>query len=188
MRFTFAADLTTAVDQARAAATHGDVVIMGGGDVIGQALEQGLVDELRIHLAPMLLGGGTPLFKPGTRQMYRQSDIRPSKNRSTSPTSACKGTDVSARRALLVPMGDMHPNSSIVLESGRGRIGGHGWVGQPALVDRALSPGRVPLASGFVPTMHRATPGTRTLPSFSNALTFAMAFARIRSRAGSSTC
>jgi dihydrofolate reductase len=58
MRFTFVADLTTAVDQARAAATHGDVVIMGGGDVIGQALEQGLVDELRIHLAPMLLGGG----------------------------------------------------------------------------------------------------------------------------------
>lgn len=33
-----------------------------------------------------------------------------------------------------------------------------------------------------------ATPGTRTLPSFSNALTFAMACARIRSRAGSSTC
>src|SRR2546426_8088217 len=28
------------------------------------------VDELRIHLAPMLLGGETPLFKPGTRQMY----------------------------------------------------------------------------------------------------------------------
>jgi dihydrofolate reductase len=80
MRFTFVADLATAVDEARAAATHGDVVIMGGGDVIGQALEQGLVDELRIHLAPMLLGGGTPLFKPGTRQMYRQRDIRPSKN------------------------------------------------------------------------------------------------------------
>jgi dihydrofolate reductase len=80
MRFTFVADLATAVDQARAAATHGEVVIMGGGDVIGQALEQGLVDELRIHLAPMLLGGGTPLFKPGTRQMYRQRDIRPSKN------------------------------------------------------------------------------------------------------------
>ena len=73
-------DLATAVDQARAAATHGDVVIMGGGDVMGQALEQGLVDELRIHLAPMLLGGGTPLFKPGTRQMYRQRDVRPSKN------------------------------------------------------------------------------------------------------------
>jgi hypothetical protein len=39
-----------------------------------------IVAELRIHLAPMLLGGGTPLFKPGTRQMYRQRDIPPSNN------------------------------------------------------------------------------------------------------------
>jgi hypothetical protein len=69
-----------------------------------------------------------------------------------------------------------------------GAASAYGWVGQLALVDRAPSRGRVPLASCFVPTMHRATPGTRTLPSFSNALTFAMAFARIRSRAGSSTC
>lgn len=53
---------------------------MGYGDVIGQALEQGLVDELRVHLAPMVLGGGTPLFKAGTRQMYRQRDVRPSRN------------------------------------------------------------------------------------------------------------
>jgi dihydrofolate reductase len=80
MRFTFVSDLVTAIDQARSAATHGDVVIMGGGDVIGQALEQGLVDELRLHLAPMVLGGGTPLFKTGTRQMYRQRDVRPSRN------------------------------------------------------------------------------------------------------------
>lgn len=80
MRVTSAGDLVTAIEQARGAATHGDVVIMGGGDVIGQALDQGLVDELRIHLAPMLLGGGTPMFKPGTRQMYRQVDVRPSRN------------------------------------------------------------------------------------------------------------
>lgn len=80
MSFRFVADLGGALEQARAAAAHGDVVIMGGGDVIGQALEEGLVDELRIHLAPMLLGGGTPLFKPGTRQMYRQREVRPSTN------------------------------------------------------------------------------------------------------------
>src|SRR3954447_15552274 len=80
MRFTFVDDLAVAVAPAGGPATHGHVVIMGGGDVIGQALEQGLVDELRIHLAPMLLGGGTPLFKPGTRQLYRQRDVRPSKN------------------------------------------------------------------------------------------------------------
>jgi riboflavin biosynthesis pyrimidine reductase len=53
---------------------------MGGGDAIGQALEQDLVDELPLHLAPMVLGGGTPLFKPGRRQMYRQRDVRPSRN------------------------------------------------------------------------------------------------------------
>src|SRR5579885_2487699 len=64
MSVTFVGDLVAAVDQARAAATHGHVVIMGGGDIIGQALEQGLVDELRLHLAPMVLGGGTPLLNP----------------------------------------------------------------------------------------------------------------------------
>ena len=80
MRVNFGSDLVTAIDQARAAAIHGDVVIMGGGDVVGQALEQGLVDELRLHVAPMVLGGGTPLFKPGTRQMYRQRDVGPSRN------------------------------------------------------------------------------------------------------------
>ncbi len=80
MRVTFVSDLAAAIDQARAAADHGSVVIMGGGDVIGQALDLGLVDELRLHLAPMVLGGGTPMFKPGTRQMYRQVDVRTSRN------------------------------------------------------------------------------------------------------------
>jgi dihydrofolate reductase len=80
MRFSFAAGLVTAIDRARSAAAQGSVVIMGGGDVIGQALEQGLIDELRLHLAPMLLGGGTPLFRAGTRQMYRQREVRPSRN------------------------------------------------------------------------------------------------------------
>jgi dihydrofolate reductase len=82
MRFTFVDNVPAAVDQARAAAaeTGGDVVLMGGGDIIGQALELGLPDELRLHLAPMLLGGGTPLFRPGTRQRYRQREVRPSRN------------------------------------------------------------------------------------------------------------
>jgi dihydrofolate reductase len=80
MRFTFVDDIVGAIDQARNAATHGDVVVMGGGDVIGQVLELGLVDELRLHVAPMVLGGGTPLFRPGTRQRYRQREVRPSRH------------------------------------------------------------------------------------------------------------
>jgi len=80
LRFTFADGVEAAVEQARAAATEGHVVIMGGGDVIAQAIEHGLVEELRLHVAPMLLGGGTPLFRAGTRQLYRQRDVRPSRN------------------------------------------------------------------------------------------------------------
>jgi dihydrofolate reductase len=78
MPVTFVDGLAAAVEQARAASDGDHVVIMGGGDVIGQAIETGLVDELHLHLAPMVLGGGTPLFRAGTAQMYRQRDVRPS--------------------------------------------------------------------------------------------------------------
>ena len=80
LSFTFVSDLVSAIDQARSVVSHGNVVIMGGGDIIGQALESGLVDEFRVHLAPMVLGGGTPMFRPGTRQLYRQREVRPSSN------------------------------------------------------------------------------------------------------------
>ncbi|WP_426571220.1 dihydrofolate reductase family protein [Aquihabitans sp. McL0605] len=80
MRFTFAAGVSEAIEQARLVAGEGHVVIMGGGDVIAQALDGDLVDELRLHIAPMLLGGGTPLFGRGTRRRYRQAEVRPSTN------------------------------------------------------------------------------------------------------------
>jgi dihydrofolate reductase len=51
-----------AVAQARQAAGEGDVLISGGANVIQQALRAGLVDEFQLHVTPVLLGGGTPLF------------------------------------------------------------------------------------------------------------------------------
>ncbi len=79
--FIFVTDgIESALEQAREAAGGADVTIGGGAEIAQQYLAAGLVDELRIHVAPMMIGRGTPLFKPGTRQMYRQRDVRPSKN------------------------------------------------------------------------------------------------------------
>jgi dihydrofolate reductase len=62
-RFVFVTDgIESALQQARAAAGDARIGIGGGADVVQQYLAAGLVDELRIHIAPVLLGGGTRLF------------------------------------------------------------------------------------------------------------------------------
>jgi dihydrofolate reductase len=74
--FTFVTEgVTAAVDAARAVAAGGHVVVMGGGDVIRQCVLAGLVDELHIHLAPIVLGGGTPLFVAGDRVELVQREV-----------------------------------------------------------------------------------------------------------------
>ena len=60
----------SALDQARAAAGEKDVQISGGAGTVCQYLNAGLVDELQLHIAPVLLGAGTRLFdgcEPGLR-------------------------------------------------------------------------------------------------------------------------
>jgi dihydrofolate reductase len=54
--------VAAAIDQARATAGDKNVVVMGGANVIDQSLAARLVDELWIHLSPVVLGGGTRLF------------------------------------------------------------------------------------------------------------------------------
>lgn len=61
--FEFVDGLDTAIDRARAAAGDKDVHVMGGGDIIRQALAADLVDELTIIIAPVILGGGKLLFE-----------------------------------------------------------------------------------------------------------------------------
>ena len=60
--------IESAIEQARAAAGERDVQIAGGASVIQQALAAGLLDEIQINLAPVLLGGGTSLFGPSVDQ------------------------------------------------------------------------------------------------------------------------
>jgi dihydrofolate reductase len=67
--FTFVAGVEEAVSQAREAAGDKDVHVMGGADVIRQALDAGLVDELTIIIAPVVLGGGKHLFEGFSRTL-----------------------------------------------------------------------------------------------------------------------
>ena len=61
--FTFVNGLDDAVARAREAAGGKDVHVMGGGDVIRQALRGGHVEELSISVAPVVLGAGKRLFE-----------------------------------------------------------------------------------------------------------------------------
>jgi dihydrofolate reductase len=61
--FVFVDGVEAAVERAREAAGDKDVNIMGGAETIRQALEAGLVDELTIIVAPVILGGGKHLFE-----------------------------------------------------------------------------------------------------------------------------
>ena len=67
--FTFVSGVEAAVERAREAAGSKDVHVMGGADVIRQALEAGIVDELTIIVAPVVLGGGKHLFDGFSRSL-----------------------------------------------------------------------------------------------------------------------
>lgn len=60
--FTFVGGFDEAIERAREAAGDRDVAIGGGADVIRQGLAAGLVDELAIIVAPVILGAGKCLF------------------------------------------------------------------------------------------------------------------------------
>jgi dihydrofolate reductase len=61
--FIFVSGVEEAVERAREAAGDKDVHVMGGAEIIRQALDAGIVDELSIIIAPVVLGGGKRLFE-----------------------------------------------------------------------------------------------------------------------------
>jgi dihydrofolate reductase len=62
--FHFVTDgIESALDQARAAAGDQDVQVIGGAKAIQQYLRAGLLDELRLHIAPLVLGSGERLLE-----------------------------------------------------------------------------------------------------------------------------
>jgi dihydrofolate reductase len=62
--FFFVTDgIESALGQARSAAGDKDVLIAGGAEAAQQYLKAGLLDEIRLHVAPLLLGSGVRLFE-----------------------------------------------------------------------------------------------------------------------------
>jgi dihydrofolate reductase len=64
--------IESALDQAREAAKGEDVLIAGGANAVQQYLAAGLIDELTLSVAPVLLGAGTPLFAEGASAELEQ--------------------------------------------------------------------------------------------------------------------
>jgi dihydrofolate reductase len=77
--YTFVTDgIEAALELARAAASDKNAGIWGGANIIRQYLKAGLLDELQIHLIPILLGGDTRLFEdldPEGIELRRKSSI-----------------------------------------------------------------------------------------------------------------
>jgi dihydrofolate reductase len=62
--FTFVTEgVEAALEQAKAAAGDRDVSVAGGASIAQQCLRAGLLDEMQVHIAPLLLRGGTRLFE-----------------------------------------------------------------------------------------------------------------------------
>jgi dihydrofolate reductase len=55
--------IESALEHAKAAAGDRDVAVMGGAEIGQQYIRAGLVDEISIHLVPVLFGGGTRMFE-----------------------------------------------------------------------------------------------------------------------------
>jgi dihydrofolate reductase len=70
--------IEAALELARAAAGDKNVGIWGGANIMRQYLKAGLLDEMQIHLIPVLLGGGVRLFEdldPEGIELRRTSSI-----------------------------------------------------------------------------------------------------------------
>ena len=93
--FHFVTDgIESALEQARKAAGGKDVLLWGGGHIAQQYLAAGLLDELELHVVPVLLGDGARLFDNPRDAEVQLEQVR--------------GRRGAWRRAPQVPGGDMN--------------------------------------------------------------------------------
>ena len=62
--FSFVTDgIQSALEQAKAAAGNADISIAGGADTVNQFMRAGLLEELTVHISPVVIGRGARLFE-----------------------------------------------------------------------------------------------------------------------------
>ena len=54
-----------------------DILLFGSADIAADLMPHRLIDEFRIAVNPIILGGGTPLFKRGERARLKLLDSKP---------------------------------------------------------------------------------------------------------------
>lgn len=75
--FTVVSDgIQAALSQAKSIAKEKDILVMGGANVAQQFLEANLLDEVHIHIAPILLGSGTRLFEKENNRLIELTKIK----------------------------------------------------------------------------------------------------------------
>ncbi|MFC0680917.1 dihydrofolate reductase family protein [Lysobacter korlensis] len=75
--FNFVSDgIHSALEQARAAAGERNVAIAGGASTVNQFLAAGLLDELRLHITPAVIGAGSRLFDGVPSLDFEQVSVR----------------------------------------------------------------------------------------------------------------
>jgi len=68
--------IQTALMQAKSIAKGKDVLVMGGANVAQQFFEADLLDEVHLHIAPILLGHGTRLFEKENARLIEFAKIK----------------------------------------------------------------------------------------------------------------
>jgi dihydrofolate reductase len=68
--------LESAIEQARAAAKGKDVAISGGGNLLRQVIRAGLLDQLELHISPVLIGEGMRLFDSADHEAVELTPTR----------------------------------------------------------------------------------------------------------------
>jgi len=71
-------DVTPVYDELVTAADGKDIWLVGGGDLVGQFDDAGLLDEIQVHLTPVVLGRGRPLLPrriTSSRLSFREGGV-----------------------------------------------------------------------------------------------------------------